>query len=141
MELHPAESIILKDLGPNSQSSSSNPPSKLDRGPNYEKGILQARLKYVRSLLQIEIERPGPTPDVRTALESELLKLETEMKSMEGKMTELLPRPIALSPQTNKSKLVKRSAAPVVKPAKSTKPENTNDSDFVFPKKTMKNPL
>ncbi|GFW97350.1 uncharacterized protein TNCV_3091881 [Trichonephila clavipes] len=140
MELHPAESIIMKDLGPNSQSSSNNPPPKVDRGPNYEKGILQARLEYVRSLLQIEIDRPGPTPDVRLALESELMKLEPKMKSMEGKMTELLPRPIALSPQTKKSKRIKRSAAPVVKPAQTTNSENANDSDFVFPKKTMKNP-
>ncbi|GFV22494.1 hypothetical protein TNCV_2443931 [Trichonephila clavipes] len=142
MELHPAESIIMKDLGPNSQSSSNNTPPKVDRGPNYEKGILQARIKYVKSLLQIEIDRPGPTPDVRMALESELMKLEPKMQSIEGKMTELLPRPIALSPQTNKSKSkrVKRSAAPVVKPAQTTKSENTNDSDFVFPKKTMKNP-
>ncbi|GFX40449.1 hypothetical protein TNCV_1412591 [Trichonephila clavipes] len=52
MELHPAESIIMKDLGPNSQSSSNNPPPNLDRGTNYEKGILQARLKYVRSKLK-----------------------------------------------------------------------------------------
>ncbi|GFV15991.1 hypothetical protein TNCV_4240341 [Trichonephila clavipes] len=135
MELYPAENIIMKDLGPNSQSSSINPPPKVDRGPNYEKGILQARLEYIRSLLQIEIKTPSPTPDVRLALESELKKLEPKMKSMEGKMTELLPRPIALSPQTNKSKRVKRSAAPVVNPAKTTKSESTNDSDFVFPKR------
>ncbi|GFW49349.1 uncharacterized protein TNCV_3058581 [Trichonephila clavipes] len=114
-------------------------PPKVDKGPNYEKGILKARLEYVRSLLQIEIDRPSPTPDVRLALESELKKLEPKWKSLEGKITELLPRPIALSPQTNKPKRVKRSAAPVVKPAKSTKPESTNDPDFVFPKKTMKN--
>ncbi|GFW88195.1 RNA-directed DNA polymerase from mobile element jockey [Trichonephila clavipes] len=139
MELYPAESIFMKDLAPNFQSTSFISPPKVDRGPNYEKGILKARLEYVRSLLQIEIDRPSPTPDVRLALESELKKLEPKWKTLEGKMTELLPRPIALSPQTNKPKRVKRSAAPVVKPAKSTKPESTNDPDFVFPKKTMKN--
>ncbi|GFU70421.1 uncharacterized protein TNCV_3442381 [Trichonephila clavipes] len=70
------------------------------------------------------------------ALESELEELESKMKHIEGKMTELLPRPIALSPQINKSKSFKRSAAPVVKPAKTTKSESTTDSDYVFPKKT-----
>ncbi|GFU07184.1 hypothetical protein TNCV_4946611 [Trichonephila clavipes] len=74
------------------------------------------------------------------ALESELEDLESKMKHIEGKMTELLPRPIALSPQINKSKPVKRSAAPVVKPAKTTKSKSTTDSDYVFPKKTVKNP-
>ncbi|GFT84167.1 uncharacterized protein TNCV_1149951 [Trichonephila clavipes] len=33
-----------------------------------------------------------------------------------------------------------RSAAPVVKPAKTTKSKSTTDSDYVFPKKTEKNP-
>ncbi|GFS78378.1 hypothetical protein TNCV_4766531 [Trichonephila clavipes] len=111
--------------------------SRTDHRSKRPFGILQARLEYI-SLLQIEIKTPSPTPDVRLALESELKKLEPKMKSMEGKMTELLPRPIALSPQTNKSKRVKRSAAPVVNPAKTTKSESTNDSDFVFPEKTMK---
>ncbi|GFV28098.1 uncharacterized protein TNCV_677861 [Trichonephila clavipes] len=50
-----------------------------------------------------------------------------------------LPRPIALSPQNNKPKAVKRPAAPVTKPAKSTKSKNPTDSDYVFPKKTVKN--
>ncbi|GFX08955.1 uncharacterized protein TNCV_4165341 [Trichonephila clavipes] len=137
--LDTADCTTTKDHGPNSTEKSSSKKPKLNRA-EYEKGMLQARLNYVRSLLQIEIDSPGPTPDVRITLESELKELESKMKHLEGKMTELLPRPIALSPQTNKSKRVKRSAAPVVKPAKSTKPENTNDSDFVFPKKTMKNP-
>ncbi|GFY26327.1 hypothetical protein TNCV_25241 [Trichonephila clavipes] len=54
-------------------------------------------------------------------------------------MTEFLPRPIALSPHNSKSKAVKRPAAPVTKPAKSNKAKNSTDSDFVFPKKTVKN--
>ncbi|GFW95306.1 hypothetical protein TNCV_1834741 [Trichonephila clavipes] len=106
----------------------------------HDKGMLQARLKYVRSLLQIEIDSQARHQmlDWHWKLN---WKSESQMKELEGKMTELLPRPIALNPQTNKSKRVKRSAAPVEKPAKSTKPENANDSDFVFPKKTIKNPL
>ncbi|GFW97353.1 uncharacterized protein TNCV_3091911 [Trichonephila clavipes] len=137
-----AESIIMQDLGPNStdQSSSKNPPTKGDNEPANEKRILQARLRYIRSLLEIEDEAPSPMPDVRLALESEMKNLEAKIKSIEGKMTELLPRPIALSPQNNKPKPVKRSAAPVVKPAKTSKSKSTTDSDFVFLKKTIKNP-
>ncbi|GFX53027.1 hypothetical protein TNCV_3228941 [Trichonephila clavipes] len=138
--LDTADCTTTKDLGPNSTEKSSSKKPKLNRS-EYEKGLLQARLNYVRSLLQIEIDRPGPTPDVRMALESELEELESKMKHIEGKMTELLPRPIALSPQINKSKSVKRSAAPVVKPAKTTKSESTTDSDYVFPKKTVKTPF
>ncbi|GFX90986.1 hypothetical protein TNCV_4601201, partial [Trichonephila clavipes] len=61
-------------------------PPKVDKGPNYEKGILKARLEYVRSLLQIEIDRPSPTPDVRLALESELKKLEPKWKSLKVRL-------------------------------------------------------
>ncbi|GFX29942.1 uncharacterized protein TNCV_3964131 [Trichonephila clavipes] len=132
----------MHDLGPNSsdQSSFKNPPTKGDNEPANEKRILQARLRYIRSLLEIEDEAPCPMPDVRLALESEMKNLEAKIKSIEGKMTELLPRPIVLSPQNNKPKPVKRSAAPVVKPAKTSKSKSTTDSDFVFPKKTIKNP-
>ncbi|GFU03206.1 hypothetical protein TNCV_2721011 [Trichonephila clavipes] len=51
-----AESIIMQDLGPNStdQSSSKNSPPKGDNEPANEKRILQARLRYIRSLLEIE---------------------------------------------------------------------------------------
>ncbi|GFU36153.1 hypothetical protein TNCV_2200521 [Trichonephila clavipes] len=89
----------MQDLGPNSteQSSSNNPLPKGDKESANEKRILQARLRYIRSLLEIE-RSVGPTPDVRLALESER-KLEDKLKPTEGKMTELLPHPIALSPQ------------------------------------------
>ncbi|GFS68817.1 hypothetical protein TNCV_409051 [Trichonephila clavipes] len=72
--LETVDNTISKDLGPNSTENSSSNKLK-EKGPEYEKGLLQARLNYIRSLLQIEIDRPGPTPDVRTALESELEKL------------------------------------------------------------------
>ncbi|GFV66009.1 uncharacterized protein TNCV_4086841 [Trichonephila clavipes] len=78
-------------------------------------------------------------PDTRYELEVELKTLEAKIKSMEGKMTEFLPRPIALSPLNSKPKAVKRPAAPVTKTAKSNKSKNSTDSDFVFPKKTVKN--
>ncbi|GFU35978.1 uncharacterized protein TNCV_4190941 [Trichonephila clavipes] len=80
--LDTADSTTTKDLGPNSTEKSSSKKPKLNRS-EYEKGLLQARLNYVRSLLQIEIDRPGPTPDVRMALESELEELESKMKHIE----------------------------------------------------------
>ncbi|GFW98385.1 uncharacterized protein TNCV_1092631 [Trichonephila clavipes] len=56
-------------------------------------------------------------------------------------MTEFLPCPIALCPHNYKSKVVKRTADPVIRPAKFTAKANQNkiDADFVFPKKTTKN--
>ncbi|GFW09642.1 hypothetical protein TNCV_4190881, partial [Trichonephila clavipes] len=59
------------DHGPNSTEKSTPKKPKLNQA-EHDKGMLQARLKYVRSLLQIEIDSPGPTPDVRLALETEL---------------------------------------------------------------------
>ncbi|GFV94190.1 uncharacterized protein TNCV_4463171 [Trichonephila clavipes] len=78
--LDTADCTTTKDLGPNSTEKSSS--KKLNRS-EYEKGMLQARLNYVRSLLQIEIDSPGPTPDTRMALESELEELESKMKHLE----------------------------------------------------------
>ncbi|GFW51198.1 uncharacterized protein TNCV_3594801 [Trichonephila clavipes] len=58
-------------------------------------------------------------------------------------MTEFLPCPIALCPHIYKSKAVKRTANPVIRPAKFTAKAKQNknkiDADFVFPKKTTKN--
>ncbi|GFT30800.1 hypothetical protein TNCV_759711 [Trichonephila clavipes] len=129
------QSIIMQDLGPiSTEQCSTNIPSS-----GKEKEIYLARLKYIKMMLQIENEIPIPTPDTKLALESELKSLEAKSKAMEGKMTEFLPRPIALSPQNSKPKAVKRPAAPVTKPAKSNKSKNPTDSDYVFPKKTVKN--
>ncbi|GFW02624.1 uncharacterized protein TNCV_2456381 [Trichonephila clavipes] len=130
-----AQSIIMQDLGPNSSEQSSSTNRYLGK----EKELDLARLEYIKQMLQVEIEIPSPTPDTKLTLEAELKTLEAKIKSMEGKMTEFLPRPIALSPQNSKPKVVKRPAAPVTKPAKSNKSKNTTDSDFVFPKKTAKN--
>ncbi|GFV62596.1 uncharacterized protein TNCV_2528211 [Trichonephila clavipes] len=55
-------------------------------------------------------------------------------------MTEFLPCPIALCTHNYKFKAVKRPAGPVIRPAKLTVKATKNkiDSDFVFPKKTVK---
>ncbi|GFT65207.1 hypothetical protein TNCV_2816121 [Trichonephila clavipes] len=90
----------MQDLGPISteQSSTDKPSSRK------EKEIYLARLDYIKMMLQIETDIPSPTPDMKLALESELKTLEAKIKSLEGKMTEFLPRPIALSPQNKKTK-------------------------------------
>ncbi|GFV65853.1 hypothetical protein TNCV_1256071 [Trichonephila clavipes] len=127
----------MQDSGPTSteQSSTNNPAS------GKEKDIYLARLDYIKMTLQIETDIPSPTPDTKLALESELKTLEVKIKSMEGKMTKFLPRPIALSPHNSKPKAVKRPAVPVTNPPKSNKSKNSTDSDYVFPKreKTVKN--
>ncbi|GFS82659.1 hypothetical protein TNCV_4524461, partial [Trichonephila clavipes] len=111
------EKIIMQDLGPTATDLT----SATDRSAEREKELFQIRLGYIKNLLQVETNSPSPTPDTRIALEAELKTVEAKLKSLEGKMIEFLPRPIALSPQNNKPKAVKRPAAPVSKPAKSTK--------------------
>ncbi|GFW08947.1 hypothetical protein TNCV_3474971 [Trichonephila clavipes] len=102
-----------------------------------EKDIYRVRINYVKKMLQVETNYPSPTSETKLTLEAELKTLEAKIKSMEGKMTEFLPRRIALSPHKINPKAIKRSAAPVIKPAKTNKLKNPTDPDFVFPKKTV----
>ncbi|GFV16266.1 uncharacterized protein TNCV_1670711 [Trichonephila clavipes] len=71
-----------KDHGPNSTEKSTPKKPKLNQA-EHDIAMLQVRLKYVRSLLQIEIDSPGPTPDVRLALETELEEVESQLKELE----------------------------------------------------------
>ncbi|GFS91128.1 probable RNA-directed DNA polymerase from transposon X-element [Trichonephila clavipes] len=106
-----------------------------------EKMIYTCRMEYLSALLEVENESPGLEPEKNTALKDELMMAKSKIKFLEGKMTEFLPRPIALSPQNIKIKVVKRPVDPVTKPAKTTtkvnKIKNQSDKDFVFPKKTV----
>ncbi|GFX90990.1 hypothetical protein TNCV_4091151 [Trichonephila clavipes] len=45
---------------------------------------------------KLKMKRSSPMPDVRLAFGIRNENLEAKIKSIEGKMTELLPRPIAL---------------------------------------------
>ncbi|GFX83859.1 uncharacterized protein TNCV_2546501 [Trichonephila clavipes] len=107
-----------------------------------EKIIYTCRMEYLSALFEVENESPGLEPEKKTALKDELMMAKSKIKSLEGKMIEFLPRPIAFSPQNIKIKVVKRPADPVTKPAKTTakanKIKNQSDKDFVFPKKTVK---
>ncbi|GFT33368.1 uncharacterized protein TNCV_859141 [Trichonephila clavipes] len=131
------QSVIMQDLGPLTTEQSCSNKASTEK----EKEIYHARINYIRMMLQIETDNFSPTPDTKLTQEAELKTLEAKIKSMEGKMTEFLPRPIALSPHKILPKAVKRPAAPVNKPAKTNKLKNSTDSDFVFPKKTVKNLL
>ncbi|GFU21701.1 uncharacterized protein TNCV_3123011 [Trichonephila clavipes] len=79
-----------------------------------------------------------------------MTSLDEKINILEGKMLELLPCPIALCSHNSKNKAVKRTAEPVIRPAKftakainnmSNNSKNKNEvreTDFVFPKKTSK---
>ncbi|GFV42884.1 uncharacterized protein TNCV_2593321 [Trichonephila clavipes] len=108
--------------------------------------IFSAGKDYITEMPVIERSIPNPTPETTKKLEDELHILEAKLKTLEGKMFECLPCPIALCKYNNKIKAVKRSADPVIRTAKFTAKANKNlnsnlnlDKDFVFPKKTAKN--
>ncbi|GFX07220.1 uncharacterized protein TNCV_2971971 [Trichonephila clavipes] len=113
--------------------------------------IFFARKKYVSELLEIEKENNGPMTETAQKSEEEMTSLDEKINILEGKMLELLPCPIALCSHNSKNKAVKRTAEPVIRPAKFTAKATNNNSnnsnnsknknevtDFVFPKKTSK---
>ncbi|GFY70982.1 uncharacterized protein TNIN_221811 [Trichonephila inaurata madagascariensis] len=141
-ELVDDQCINMEDLGP--------PPAPMPdehrclklKSFDKEIRIFSARKDYISEMLEIEKSIPSPTPETTQKLEAEQRTLEDKIKDLEGKMTEFLPCPIALCPHNYKFKAVKRPADPVIRPAKFTAKAAKNNktaSDFVFPKKTIKN--
>ncbi|GFU45538.1 uncharacterized protein TNCV_4774461 [Trichonephila clavipes] len=144
--------INMEDLGPPS------PPKFPDelrcsqiKSVQMEMRIFTARKTYVSELLEIEKETNGPRTETAQKSEAEMTSLDEKINILEGKMNELLPCPIALCFHNSKNKAVKRTADPVIRPAKFTAKANNNNSktninsknkndviDFVFPKKTSK---
>ncbi|GFT44129.1 uncharacterized protein TNCV_966181 [Trichonephila clavipes] len=142
------QSINMEDLGP--------PPPKFPaelrcsqiKSVQMEMRIFSARKKYVSELLEIEKESNGPMTETAQKSEEEMTSLDEKINILEGKMLELLPCPIALCSHNSKNKAVKRTAEPVIRPAKITAKATNNKSnnsknknevtDFVFPKKTSK---
>ncbi|GFU76582.1 uncharacterized protein TNCV_1940701 [Trichonephila clavipes] len=112
-----------------------------------EISIFTSRKAYVASLLDVEKNFVTPSEETIKKLEVEQLNLETTLQTLEGKLTKILPCPKPQCMHNIKSKAVKRSAAPIIRPAKFTakanKNSNSNESvkDFVFPKKTAKNTI
>ncbi|GFU12848.1 uncharacterized protein TNCV_3574111 [Trichonephila clavipes] len=115
--------------------------------------IFSIRKDYVAKMLEVEESDPSNNKETKVTLEAELKSLEEKIAILEGKMTDYLPCPIALC--SHKSKAVKRTADPVIRPAKFTakatqnqnknniskvnnKNKNKIDVDFVFPTKTTK---
>ncbi|GFU98140.1 hypothetical protein TNCV_1491621 [Trichonephila clavipes] len=89
---------------------------------------------------QSSSNNPPPKGDKESANERGYFKLVSDTSDRCSKLKTKRPAR-RQTPQINKSKPVKRSAAPVVKPAKTTKSKSTTDSDYVFPKKTVNNPF
>ncbi|GFW84128.1 uncharacterized protein TNCV_4877911 [Trichonephila clavipes] len=115
--------------------------------------IFSIRKEYVAKMLEVEESDLSYNKETKVTLEVELKSLEEKIAILEGKMTDFLPCPIALCSHNIKSKAVKRTADPVIRPAKFTakatqnqnknsnnKTNNKNkiDADFVFPTKTTK---
>ncbi|GFV12426.1 uncharacterized protein TNCV_1792051 [Trichonephila clavipes] len=76
--------------------------------------------------------------------------LNENISVLEGKLADYLPCPNALCYHNSKNKVVKRTAEPVIRPAKftakatnnaktNTNNNKNNNDEFVFPKKTTKN--
>ncbi|GFV62652.1 hypothetical protein TNCV_2528761 [Trichonephila clavipes] len=103
------------------------------------------RKGYVTGMIDVEKNSYNTSEEIVKKLEAEQLNLEDTLQTLEGKLTKLLPCPKPMCMHNTKSKAVKRSAAPIIRPAKFTAKANKNNKpnevakDFVFPKKTAKN--
>ncbi|GFV19638.1 uncharacterized protein TNCV_478641 [Trichonephila clavipes] len=110
-----------------------------------EINIFTTRKGYVTSMVDVEKTSYNTSEETVKKLEDEQLNLEATLQTLEGKLTGLLPCPKPMCMHNTKSKAVKRSAAPIIRPAKFTAKANKNPKsnevakDFVFPKKTAKN--
>ncbi|GFW34832.1 uncharacterized protein TNCV_2698121 [Trichonephila clavipes] len=107
--------------------------------------LFNIRKGYVAQLLDVEKRNPGPTPETTLKLEEEAAGLDEQIKALEGNMSELLPCPVSLCAHNFKYKNnKKRSAEPILRPAKLTlknnndKSKNLDDEEFKLPRKTSK---
>ncbi|GFT08607.1 nucleic-acid-binding protein from transposon X-element [Trichonephila clavipes] len=112
-----------------------------------EINAFNTRKGYVTGMIDVEKNSYNTSEEIVKKLEAEQLSLEDTLQTLEGKLTKLLPCPKPMCMHNTKSKAVKRSAAPIIRPAKFTAKANKNiksnevTKDFVFPKKTAKNNL
>ncbi|GFV58139.1 uncharacterized protein TNCV_687461 [Trichonephila clavipes] len=101
-------------------------------------------------MIDLENRTPSATTETKSKLEEELKTLNENISVLEGKLADYLPCPIALCYHNSKNKAVKRTAEPVIRPAKftakatnnakiNTNNNKNNNDEFVFPKKTTKN--
>ncbi|GFT88087.1 hypothetical protein TNCV_3718671 [Trichonephila clavipes] len=107
--------------------------------------LFNIRKGYVAQLLDVEKRNPGPTPETTLKLEDEAAGLDEQIKALEGNMSELLPCPVSLCAHNFKYKNnKKRSAEPIIRPAKLTfknnndNSKNMDDEEFKIPRKTSK---
>ncbi|GFU10760.1 uncharacterized protein TNCV_2387651 [Trichonephila clavipes] len=112
-----------------------------------EINIYTTRKGYITSMIDVEKTSYNASEETVKKLEADQLNLETTLQNLEGKLTGLLPCPKPMCMHNTKSKAVKRTAAPIIRPAKFMAKANKNiksnevAKDFVFPKKTAKNNL
>ncbi|GFU02606.1 uncharacterized protein TNCV_3755211 [Trichonephila clavipes] len=147
--------ITMEDLGPIQPKFPDEQRCMQIKSIAKEIKIFSIRKDYVAKMLELEESDPSNNKETKVTLEAELKSLEEKIAILEGKMTDYLPCPIALCFHNNKNKAVKRTADPVIRPAKFTakatqnqnknnnskannKNKNKIDADFVFPTKTTK---
>ncbi|GFW12790.1 uncharacterized protein TNCV_3885001 [Trichonephila clavipes] len=140
--------VNMEDLGP------PQPEFPDDHRCMQIKGVAkEIKIFCIRKMLEVEQSDPSQTTETKVTLEAKLKSLEEKIAILDAKMIDFLPCSIVLCPHNIKSKAVKRTADPVIRPAKFTAKANQNqnqnnnktnnknkiDADFVFPKKTTKN--
>ncbi|GFX73364.1 uncharacterized protein TNCV_1469861 [Trichonephila clavipes] len=142
--------ITMEDLGPPTPKLPADLRCSQITSVGKELEIYQIRRDYVTSMIDLENRTPSATTETKSKLEEELKTLNENISILEGKLADYLPCPNALCFHNSKSKAVKRTAEPVIRPAKfSAKATNNaktnannnknNNDEFVIPKKTTKN--
>ncbi|GFT80596.1 uncharacterized protein TNCV_5122991 [Trichonephila clavipes] len=142
--------ITMEDLGPPIPKLPADLRCSQITSIGKELEIYQIRRDYVTSMIDLENRTPSATTETKSKLEEELKTLNENISVLEGKLADYLPCPNVLCYHNSKNKAVKRTAEPVIRPAKFTAKaaNNTktninniknNNDEFVFPKKTTKN--
>ncbi|GFX52610.1 uncharacterized protein TNCV_4326251 [Trichonephila clavipes] len=143
--------ITMEDLGPPTPKLPAELRCSQITSIGKELEIYQIRRDYVTSMIDPENRTPSATTETKSKLEEELKTLNKNISVLEGKLADYLPCPIALCFHNSKNKAVKRTAEPVIRPAKftakatnsakinTTNNNKNNNNEFVFPKKTTKN--
>ncbi|GFW89557.1 hypothetical protein TNCV_1515081 [Trichonephila clavipes] len=139
----------MEDLGPPTPKLPADLRCSQITSIGKELEIYQIRRDYVTSMIDLENRTPSATTETKSKLEEELKTLNENISVLEGKLADYLPCPNALCYHNSKNKAVKRTAEPVIRPAKFTakaannsKTNNNkkNNDEFVFLRKQQKIP-
>ncbi|GFX36704.1 uncharacterized protein TNCV_580831 [Trichonephila clavipes] len=132
--------ITMEDLGPPTPKLPADLRCSQITSIGKELEIYQIRRDYVTSMIDLENRTPSATTETKSKLEEELKTLNENISVLEGKLADYLPCPNALYYHNSKNKAVKRTAEPVIRPAKFTaKAANNSKTNNNNKKKIMMN--